>query len=116
MKCLGPACNREGILRGLCKYDYEALATLVRGGFFTWDELIAKGWALEVKPHRGRAKHYSEEEIVALQKAKHPNGVPSREAFIELIGGSLSVLSKQHRKALDMLFPVQNHTLCDPNC
>ena len=113
MKCMNPKCKNESVTRGLCRYCYNMFSGVVKTGMITWQDLIDKGFALEAKKHLGRLKKLTDEELLNLQKAKYPNGVPSREAFMECIGGRLTVLSKKHRAILDSIFPIQNPTVSD---
>lgn len=108
MKCLCPNCERESLFRGMCNYCYDAASQLVRSGVHTWDDLIQRGFATGVKP-RGRKKVLTNEELVEILRIKFgTQQVPSREAYIEAIGGDVNVLSKKHREILDTVFPARS--------
>jgi hypothetical protein len=106
MKCLSPKCSREAVSRGLCVSCYQSCSLLVRMGALTQDELIGRGLMLPVK-QRGRLRCLTDSELVTLLARKFGVGgqVPSREAYIDAIGGSAAVLSKKHRGILDSIFP-----------
>lgn len=48
-KCLVPDCGKIVKCRGLCHSHYNYIASMVSGGAFTWDELVARGKALSTK-------------------------------------------------------------------
>lgn len=111
MKCLNPNCQHEGVTRGLCKYCYSACAIVVKMGAITWGEIVAKGLATDPKP-RGRIRQLRDAVLKRLQYEKYPNGVPTREAFIELIGGDLRVLSPKHLDLFNSIWPENAPPRC----
>lgn len=50
--CLIPGCGKPAACRGLCHQCYAHAAQSVRVGVYTWEQLVARGLALETRRRR----------------------------------------------------------------
>jgi hypothetical protein len=109
MKCMMPRCEKESKFRGLCKACYNSACILVNAGMFTWDDIISKGFCLERKEIKGRPRIISDSDVdkIIFEKFGYDK-VPSRDAFIDAIGGSTAVLSKKYIAKLYSVFPLHD--------